>query len=199
MATLTPEEMRSRLVELASDLPSLQEKAEAWLLEHAPSTVPALVAALDDDGLGSVGQWRVLLLLRQLRLPETLPAVRAALRRARQGRDPIVLPGAMEALAAFRSPEAVADMAALLGSDDPDVVRHAAVLLGGMGDPTSAGPLSRLLESDVAGAPYAAAQGLLRLGTPEARAALARHLAGRPDESVRRLIEGAGIRAGEGG
>jgi HEAT repeat protein len=188
MTAAGPELPDPRLVDLASDAADLYEASRAWFLEQGAAAVPLLVRGLQDDRLGSVGHWRILLVLRELRRDEALPAIRAAFRRALDRRDPIVLPGAMEALARFSTPETAAELIALLGDPDADLVKHAAALLGLMGDPAAVGPLARLLEGENASIRFAAARALVQLNLPDARAALERHLPKEPDAEVRAVI-----------
>lgn len=189
----------SRLVDLACDAPELYQAARRWFLSQGERAVAILVAGLEDDGLGSVGHWRILRLLGELHAESQLPAVRKALDRAAARNDPIVLPGAMEALAAFGTPEAVRPLIAFLDSPDPNVVKRATMLLGGVASSEAIGPLVSLLTRDDPGTRYCAAGALARLDDPRARAALAEHLPHEPDAEVRDVIRAAGIGARDGG
>src|SRR5438309_1223443 len=95
---------RSQLINLAGDSRPLMEAAHTWFLQQGPSMADTLTQALDDEGLGSVGHWRILRLLQTFARKETLPAILRTLQRARQRRDPTVLSAAMEAAASFRAP-----------------------------------------------------------------------------------------------
>ena len=134
-----------QLIDLASDVPGIYEAARAWFIQQGPGIVPALVQALDNDRLGSVCHWRILLLLRYFAQEETLPALLKVLHRSLQRRDYIVLPGAMEAIAVFHDAEAVNALIALLQESDTDIVKHAATLLGQNGDMNASKPLIDLL------------------------------------------------------
>ncbi|MEO8335115.1 MAG: HEAT repeat domain-containing protein [bacterium] len=121
----TPAEIEQRLLDLASELPQVNGTAQEWFLGRGAAIAPMLAEALNDKRLGSVAHWRILLLLRELRVESTLPAVLAALRSG----DPIARPGAMEALAVFPGEQATEALTALLDDPDADVVRHARALL----------------------------------------------------------------------
>src|SRR4051812_31357419 len=97
----------SDLSELGNDSPGIWESAAARLAERGAAALPVLERGLNDDRLGSVTHWRMLLVLRELAREESIPLIRTALRRALTRRDSTVIHGAMEALAAFRAPEAV--------------------------------------------------------------------------------------------
>mgnify|MGYP003693608701 CR=1 FL=1 len=68
---------------------------------RSAAAAPGSAAGLDDARLGGVGHWRILLVLRELKLTSTLPAILKAFRAALARDNPIVLPGALEALAVF--------------------------------------------------------------------------------------------------
>jgi HEAT repeat protein len=186
----------ARLIDLASDHPGSYESAGAWFLRQGPPIAPALAAALDNPDLGAIAHWRILLLLRQFADPGTLPAILRVLRSAAARRDPIVLPGAMEAAAAFRDPEAAQALIELLQHPDPDTVKHAAVLAGGTGDARAFEPLLRLLANPSPLIRYSAAKGLIALGGPAVQDSLRRHLESETDPEVRALILSAGGGAG---
>lgn len=128
---MTSAHAEEQLFRLASDDARMYEDARRWFLEQDPSIASALVEGLDDASLGSVGQWRILLLLRELALPSTLPAILKAFRSALAAENWIVLPGAMEALAIFDSEDAIAALQEAANSGDPDTANHAAALLSG--------------------------------------------------------------------
>jgi HEAT repeat protein len=182
----TPEVERW-LYQLASSLPAEQEAARVWLEQQGPAIIPALANGLHNEQLGTVGHQRILFLLANLAREETLPAILDALQRG----DPIVRFGAMEAISVFRARVATEALVALLDDPDPDVVKHAAILLGKKGDPEAAESLQRLLERDAPSVRYVAAGALAQLGTPQARAALADHLGREADPETRALIERA--------
>jgi HEAT repeat protein len=181
-----------RLFQLAGDSPMLAEDASGWFLQQGAAVADRLVAALDDTQLGSIGHWRILRILSALALPATLPGVLAALERARRQRDNSVLPGAMEALAAIGTPEAVAALVDLLAEGNRDTALHAAILLGSTADPGAIEPLLARLASPDAGMRYVAAQSLLNFADPAVHAALARQLLTETDPDVRTLLSGAG-------
>jgi HEAT repeat protein len=188
-----------QLLALASDAPGVWEEAAAAILALGTASLPLLERGLEDPRLGSVAHWRILLLLRQLGRAESVPAIRRALGRALEERDSSVTFGAMEALGAFHAPEAVGELVALLAHPDPDIVRRAAVLAGETRSPGALAPLVRLLDGGEPSIRYAATHGLIGLGSPEARAVLARHLARETDDEVRALIRSAGAAGGDGG
>jgi len=173
-----------QLIELASDEPALYESAHRWLLDQGPSVVPTLEKALADGRLGSVGHWRILLLLRDFGLQSSLPIILAALRRD----DHIVKAAAMEALAAFSAPEATAALTGLFSDSDPDVVRHAASLLGQRRDALAIDQLVVLLNNSDPSLRYSAARALSDIGGPAVHRALRQHLADEDSSEVRELI-----------
>jgi HEAT repeat protein len=181
--------IEQHLVDLASDVPVIYDMARSWFLQQGPEITGALVKGLEDDRLGSVGHWRILLLLAAFAQLETLPAILKALRRG----DPIVQPGAMEALAAIRTTEAIDALITLLQEDNPDVVRHAAILLGNTGGVSAVEPLLHLLDSDNPSVRYSAAKALIQLDGPPVRVALQRHLENETDLEVRELIASVGV------
>ncbi len=177
-----------QLIDLASDVPGIYEAARAWFIQQEPGIVPALVQALDNDRLGSVCHWRILLLLRYFAQEETLPALLKVLHRSLQRRDYIVLPGAMEAIAVFHKPEAVNALIALLKERDSDIVKHAATLLGQTGDMNASKALIDLLTSSDSFIRYCAAKALIQLGGPSNIVVLKQHLTHETDAEVRNLI-----------
>jgi HEAT repeat protein len=189
---------RRKLVDLASDAPRIYEAARAWFLAQGPPIVTVLLQGLDEEGLGSVCHWRILLLLRHFAQESTLPAILRTLRRAADRRDPMVLPGAMEAAAVFRNPEASQALMQLLQDRDPDTVKHAAVLVGGMGDREAIGRLALLLRSDSSSIRYSAIKGLISAGGPEVQDVLRNHLGGETDPEARALIVAAGVGGSSG-
>jgi HEAT repeat protein len=184
---------RRKLVDLASDTLQVYEAARAWFVAQGPAIVTVLIEGLEDEGLGSVGHWRILLLLRHFAQASTLPAILRTLRQAASRGDPIVLPGAMEAAAVFRTREASQAMMELLQDRDPDTVKHAAMLVGGMGDREAIVRLANLLRNDSASIRYSAAKGLISAGGREVQDVLSRHIGGETDPEVRALIAAAGI------
>ncbi len=190
---LDNEIIEQMLVDLASDAPGIYEAAEAWFLQRGPAVVPALVSGLENHYLGSVCHWRILLLLGEFAEEKTLPTILKALDRALRDGDPIVLPGAMEALAVFHTREAVHALISLLHEDDADVIRHAAGLLGDMGDEIAIKPLLELLETDDASVRYSATRALIQFERPSARTALEKHLENEADLEIRELLTSAGI------
>src|SRR5262245_2060340 len=183
--------MNQQLINLASDRLELYQQAYSWFVQRGPETTSVLAQALDDVSLGSVCHWRILLLLRHFAKEETLPAILKALHRALSPYDPIVLPGAMQALAALRAPEATNALIALLQESNADIVKQAAALLGQTGDLNVVKPLLQLLGHRNPSIRYSAVRGLTQLDDPSVRAALKRHLESETDAEVRNLIEGA--------
>src|SRR5262245_22715633 len=123
---MTTPDAHDQLIRLASDDAGIYQDAWRWFLAQGAASAPDLVRGLDDPRLGSVCHWRILLVLRELALPSTLPAIVTAFRTALATGNAIVLPGAMEALAVFQSEEAESALISALASPDPDVVNHAA-------------------------------------------------------------------------
>jgi HEAT repeat protein len=201
---MTPSEIDNQLVRLASDDAGIYEDAQRWFLARRADIAPALVAGLDRRGLGSVGRWRILLLLRELALPSTLPAILQAFRSAVDEQNPIVLPGAMEALAVFDDEEAMSALMSVLASDDRDVVNHAAALIGSKAGKagTAGGPraqaaqaaqaalvaLTDLLRHPDAARRQSAVRGLLLMDQDSAREVLRQHRTQERDPGVLKLL-----------
>jgi len=183
--------LKQRLISLADDRPESYQPAYTWFVHQGPEVAGALAEALDDASLGSVCHWRILLLLGHFAQEETLPAIRNALHRALSPYDPVVLPGAMQALAALRIPAATQALIALLDENNTDIVKQAAALLGRTGDLAAVAPLLQLLGGNDPSLRYSAARGLTQLDDPSVRDALRRHLDDETDVEVRRLIESA--------
>lgn|SRR5262249_38914094 len=182
------QEMRQQLINLASDDLDIYHAAHSWFVDQRSEITMSLIEGLDDERLGSVCHWRILLLLRHFVKEETLPAILKAFHRALALRDPIVLPGAMEALAVFHTPAATNALIALLQESNLDIVKHAAALVGRTGDLNAIEPLLRLLSSDNPSIRYSAARGLIQLDSPSVRDALERHLEKETNMEVRELI-----------
>ncbi|MCZ7572466.1 MAG: HEAT repeat domain-containing protein [Ardenticatenaceae bacterium] len=185
------QEVEERLVDLASDTQMLYEPAYTWFVEQGPDITRALVQGLDDEYLGSVGYGRILRLLGHFAQEETLPAILKALRMGLNRHDSIVLFAAMDALATFHTPDATDALVALLQEHDPDIVKHAALLLGQTGDSSAVGPLVRLLAAESPSIRYSAVQGLVQLDDPAVRTVLQHHRQRETDPEVRELIESA--------
>jgi len=182
-------EEQEQLIRLASDDARIYQDAQRWFLSRGEAIAPALMKGLDDPRLGSVGHWRMLLLLRELALPSTLPAILKAFRAALQQNNPIVLPGAMEALAVFDADEALSALISVLDSADPDSVNHAAALLGKKGAPRAEAALTRLLGHRDPKYRQSAVRGLLEMQTDSAREKLREHRKQEQDAGVLKLLE----------
>lgn len=178
---------------LASDAWVIHDAARRSFIARGAQGVPLLLEGLEDERLGLMAHRRILLILGELGIEQAIPAIRAALDRALRRDDPIVRSGAMEALAAFRTPEAAGELVALLDHPDIHVVRQAAMLAGHTRAPLALAPLRRLLDGGDASLRHAAALGLIRMDNDGARAVLADHLARETDEGVRSLLRSAGI------
>ncbi|MEZ5351529.1 MAG: HEAT repeat domain-containing protein [Bryobacteraceae bacterium] len=177
----TPQE---QLVRLASDSQSIYEDAWEWFRSEGPSSAPVLVEGLGNDRLGLVCHWRILLLLREFALPSTLPAILAAFRKSLERKDPIVLPGAMEALAVFPSEEAASALISVLSAGGTDDVKHAAALLGQRGDARSVEALGALLENKLATIRQSAISALKVTSSSRAGELLKKHRARETDPGV---------------
>jgi hypothetical protein len=178
-----------QLIRLASDDPRIYDDARRWFLSQGPSVAPALVKGLYDKGLGDVGHWRILLLLREFALPSTLPAVLKAFRAALADKNWIVLPGAMEALAVFDSEDALSALISALDSTDPDTVNHAAALLGNKRSKRAEDALATLLNHEDAAFRQSGARGLLKINTESALNILRQHLGKEKDPGVLKLLK----------
>ena len=77
---MTADQHDLQLDRLASDAASIYEDAFRWFRAQGSAAAPALLRGLGDRTLGPTGRWRILLLLRELALPSTLPAVLGAFR-----------------------------------------------------------------------------------------------------------------------
>lgn len=171
---MTPSPER-QLIRLASDNTSIYQDARQWFLDQGPSITPVLIGGLDDTDLGSICHWRILLLLREFALPSTLPAVLKSFRRALERQDFIVLPGAMETLAVFKTDEALSALISVLQSGEIDDVKHAAALLGDWGGDLAVDSLITLLDHQDAGVQKSAVKALRKVNTAPAQEALKRH------------------------
>ena len=180
-----------QLMALASDARASHDAARLSFLAQGARGVPLLLKGLEDERLGLMAHGRILRILGALGRQDTIAPIRAALRRALDRDDPIVRAGAMEALACFRTSEAVGELIALLDHPNKDVARRAAVLAGQTRAPAVLVPLHRLLESDDASLRHAAAVGLIGMDDAAARAALGGHLAQETDDALRTLIRAA--------
>lgn len=185
-----------QLDRLASDAASIYEDAFRWFRAQGPAAAPLLLRGLDDRTLGATGRWRILLLLRELALPSTQPAVLSAFREALAESNPIMLAGAMEALAAFDTDEAITALMSVLDSGNADFVNHAAALLGdrvagqGIGASRAQAALADLLARPDAASRASAARGLIRAGTPSAIESLRRQRVTETDRRVLQLLKG---------
>ena len=168
----TPEQQLDRL---ASDNKGIYQSARQWFFDQGPAIAPLLVSGLDDPHLGSIAHWRILLLLREFALPSTLPAVLKAFRGALERNDVIVLPGALEALAAFKTDEALEALISVLQSGAVDDVNHAAVLLANWGGDRATQALISLLDHQDESVRKSAVKGLRKINSPLAQEALRRH------------------------
>jgi HEAT repeat protein len=185
---MTKPDPEQQLIRLASDNESIYQDAWQWFVSQGPLALSTLEQGLEDDGLGSVGHWRILLVLRQLALPSTLPAILKSFRLAQQRRDPIVLPGALEALAVIHTPEAFAALVSVLQSGTTDNVKHAAALFGQMGGVAAETALSGLLSHEQATVRKSAVEALLKINTATARQALTAHRRRETDPDILALI-----------
>ena len=96
------------------------------------------------------------------------------------------LPAAVRAAGAHPGPAVTARLAQILEGDALDAAESAAVALGMPGNDAAVAPLSRALASGEARLRMAAIRGLGRIGTPDARAALAAAASGNDDPDARR-------------
>lgn len=176
-----------QLFDLVSDIPALNEQARLWFLSQGSGIVDILINALEDRRLGSVGHWRILLLLRSFAQEKTLSAILKVL----HDNDPITRPAAMEVLAAIKTPLAVNALVDLLGHANTDVVKYASVLLGQTGDKRAVTLLLSLLNSPDPSIRYSAIRGLLGLNGPEIRSILIEHLEKETEPENQGLIRSA--------
>jgi HEAT repeat protein len=132
-----------QLFRLASDNQAIYQAGRQWFLDQGPDIAPVLADALDNPRLGSIAHWRILLLLREFALPSTAPAVLKAFRNALERDDVIVLPGAMEALAALKTDEALEALISVLESGTAHQASHAAALLANWEDDRARQALQR--------------------------------------------------------
>jgi HEAT repeat protein len=182
------DDLDDQLFRLASDNAGIYEDARRWFLAQGAAAAPGLAAGLDDARHGGVGHWRILLVLRELKLTSTLPAILKAFRAALARDNPIVLPGALEALAVFDENEAWAALISALDSEDPDVVNHAAALLAGKGGTRAEDAIAGLLDRTDARRRQSAVHALLQIDSGSARETLRRHRDQERDPSVLALF-----------
>jgi HEAT repeat protein len=188
------DQVKGRLVDLAADRPQIYEAAQDWFIQQGEEVIPVLVQGLEEEYLGAVCHGRILRLLEHFAREETIPAIIRALHTALQRRNHIVIPAAMEALAAFHTPEAVQTLIDLTRERNPDIVKQAAALLGRTGEAQALESLVALLGSNNPFIRYSAARALTKLDFPAARQALAQHLETETDEEIQELLYSAGIR-----
>jgi HEAT repeat protein len=182
------DDLRSRLFRLASDRPQIQQAALLELLQDGPQVVPALISALNDGDIGSVGRWRIFRVLGRFAQPEAVPAVLRLLAESLRTRDSVLLYAAMEALPHFRDPRVSEALLALLHDSDSDIVKYAAVLAGQSQDVSLIPPLARLSGDNKPGIRYAAVKGLLEFKVPSARAILRDHIKDETDLEILELL-----------
>jgi hypothetical protein len=185
---MTPE-VHHQFVRLADHTPAIYQDAWRWFLGQGAAGAPDLVEGLDEPRFGGVCHWRILLVLRDLRVPSTLPAILRAYRTAVANDNVIVLPGALEALAAFDDAEAWAALTSALDLRDPDAVSHAAVLLAHKGGRRAEQAIAPLLARPDMRSRQSGVAALLRIDSETARATLARHRARETDPDVLKLFE----------
>jgi HEAT repeat protein len=181
-----------QLIRLASDNTSIYQAARQWFLDQGPSITSILIGGLEDADLGSVAHSRILWLLQQFELPSTLPAVLKTFQRALDHKDFIALPAAMEALAAFKSEEALSALISVLQAGEIDDVTHAAALLGDWGGDRATKALIALLDHPDAGVRKSAVQSLLRINTAATQEALERQRIRETNPDVLALIDSRG-------
>ena len=186
--TSDPSVFQSQLFRLASDNSGIYQDAWRWLLDQGASIAPDLVAALGNEALGSVAHWRILLILREFAVPSTFPAIREALRRAIEHRNPIVIPGAIEAVAVFPEADAVPALEFVVRNGQIDDVQHAAMMLGKLGGSGAVALLGELLNHPQAPARKSAVLALLTVNTSAARDLLKAHRDKEEDAEIRALI-----------
>jgi len=185
---MTRDDPEYQLFRLTSDNTSVYQDAWKWFLDQGADMAPVLVEGLDNQLLGSVAHWRILLILRELALPSTLPAILKSLRRALQENDPIVLPGALEAVAAFSAEHAVPPLDSILNSQQFDGMKHAAALLAKIGGDSAVTSLAKLLRHPRPDIRQSAVQALLKLNSDSAREAIKRHRDQELDRDIRALM-----------
>lgn len=185
---MTSDAARAQLDRLATDEPMIYQDAWRWFVEQGPAVAPTLVDGLSQPALGGVCHWRILLVLRELRLPSTLPAILTAFDAALAADNPIVLPGALEALAVFDDEAAWAALIRALGADDTDTVNHAAALLAHKGGRRAEEAIATLLRRPERAARQSAVAALSRIDSDHARDILARHRAQERDPDVLKLF-----------
>ncbi|OEU63262.1 MAG: hypothetical protein BA867_07760 [Desulfobacterales bacterium S5133MH16] len=179
---------KQKLIDLASDNEMIYESASNWFIKQGPEITDVLIEGLENDMLGSICHWRILLLLRYFAKIETLPAILKQLRLALQEKNSTVLSGAMEALAVFHSPEAINALIALLQEPDQEIIQHAAVLLGQTRESSATEPLIGLLKNDNLNIRYSAVKGLLLMDTAPIHTALKQHMQSENDTEIRELF-----------
>lgn len=185
---MTSADAKEQLFRLASDNASIYQDAWDWFLKQGSAVAPALVEGLEEEQLGSVAHWRILLVLRELALPSTLPEILKTLRRALERNDLIVLPGAMEAVAVFPVEQAVPALDLVLDSGEPDDVKHAVALLANLGNDEAVRSLRRLLDRDQTDIRKSTVQALAKINSELAREVLTRHREQEQDPDIRVLM-----------
>lgn len=126
------------------------EAAKALIRIRAVDAAPALVRVL--EGGSETKQSAAAYALGWLRVPETIPAVRAAALNAQLDAD--VRGHAVEALGVMEARETVPDLIALLSDGSPEVRYWAAYSLSQIGDASALPALERMAAEDDAVLPH---------------------------------------------
>lgn len=181
--------VQNQLFRLASDSSAIYQDAWRWFVDQGPSIAPDLAAGLANHALGSVAHWRILLILCQFAVPSTFLAIREMLRQAIENKNPIVIPGAIEAVAAFPEADAVPALEFVLRNGEIDDVQHAATMLGNFGSSRAVALLGECLNHPETSVRKSAVRALLAANTSAALEFLRAHRDNEPDPEVRALIK----------
>jgi hypothetical protein len=119
------EQLEYDIAQLGMSRPEVTWDAIRRIEARGAAAVPALLRTLAEDRLGGAGRGLVLRILGTLALPETLPAVAAALHDTRH----VTRTAALTAVACFPGSEATSALEAMLADPDPDIRRQAAAHL----------------------------------------------------------------------
>lgn len=159
------------------------------LAGHAPlvakEDIPALIKVIDDSRTSIGVRVGLLAELERRRLLEGDPQWMRLLRTTKRADRLAVI----RAAGAHPSPAVNGELAAILMRPDGAAAAAAAISLGSPGNTTAVGPLSKAAASENTRIAMAAIRGLGKVGSAEARAALASIVASHPDASVRRRAQ----------
>ncbi|WP_428264503.1 HEAT repeat domain-containing protein [Haliangium sp.] len=183
-STPSDPEVEAHMRGLAAEHEHERAQAAQWLEAHPERSRPALRAVVERARADNMTHGAIAILGRLGRVEDV-----ALLRtRAAAGGSALAWDAA-QALAAHKTPEALAALVSLLDADDLEVVSAAVVALGSRGQEDGRAHVERMLTHAEAKIRYKAVFALDRLGVDPSRAALEAHRRDERDPDVRTLID----------